>query len=97
MISQTNQDVGGDVETRSVASSADQEASPGQVESAAGGDLPRLTLIAAKPVPKTRRSADVQALEAHVERRQRLAAQIRVENPLRTEEEIEERLEQFGV
>jgi hypothetical protein len=50
-----------------------------------------------KPVPKTRRLADERALEAHAERRQRLAAQIRVENPARTEEEIEERLAQFGV
>jgi hypothetical protein len=76
-----------------------QGASPGQgesgqVESAADGDLTR---IAAKPVPKTRPSTDAQALEAHIERRRRLAAQIRVENPLHTEEEIEARLEQFGV
>lgn len=97
MINQTNQDVGGDAEPRNLANSANHGASPGQVESAAGGDLPRLRRIAMKPVPTTRRSADAQALEAHVERRRRLAAQIRVENPLRTEEEIEARLEQFGV
>jgi hypothetical protein len=97
MISQTNQDVGGDVEPWNVASSVDQEVSPAQVESAAGVDLPQPMRIAAEPVPKTRRSADAQALEAHIERRRRLAAQIRVENPLRTEEEIEARLEQFGV
>ncbi len=97
MMSQMNQDVGGDVEPRNVASPADQGGPPGQVESEAGGDLPPLRQIAAKSVPMTRRSADAQALEAHVERRQRLAAQIRVENPLCTEEEIEARLEQFGV
>ena len=42
------------------------------------------------------RIAEEQALEAHAERRRRLAAQARVENPARTEEEIEARLEQFG-
>jgi hypothetical protein len=97
MISQTNQDVGGDAEPRNIASSANQGALPAQVECAAGGDLPQFRRIAAKPVPKTTRSADAQALEAHIERRRRLAVQIRVENPLRTEEEIEARLEQFGV
>jgi hypothetical protein len=97
MIGQTNQDVGGDVEPRNVANSVGQGASPGQVESAADGDLPQFGQIAAKPVPKAGRSADARALEAHIERRRRLAAQIRVEDPLRTEEEIEARLEQFGV
>ncbi|SRR5579871_63522 len=97
MIGQTNQDVGGDVEPRNVASSTDQGASPAQVESAPGGNLPPLRQIAAKPVPETKRSAEAQALEAHIERRQRLAAQIRIENPSCTEEEIEARLEQFGV
>jgi hypothetical protein len=41
--------------------------------------------------------ADGRALEAYIERRRRLAARIRLENPARTEEEIEARLEQFGV
>jgi hypothetical protein len=40
--------------------------------------------------------AHVQALEAYIERRRKLAARIRLENPGRTEEEIEARLEQFG-
>ena len=97
MITQMNQDVGGDVEPPNVASSADQEASPAQVESAAGGGVPPLRQVAAKPVLKTKHSADAQALEAHIERRRRLAAQIRMENPSCTEEEIEARLEQFGV
>jgi hypothetical protein len=96
MISQTDQDVGGNTELQTFVSSANQAASPGQVESAAGGGLPPLTGIAPNRVPKTKSIADAQALEAHVERRRRLAALIRVENPLRTEEEIEERLEQFG-
>jgi hypothetical protein len=96
MISQTDQDADGDAEPQNFVSSANQGASPGQAESAAGGGLPPLTGISSKRVPKTRRIADAQALEAHAERRRRLAALIRVENPRRTEEEIEERLEQFG-
>jgi hypothetical protein len=47
--------------------------------------------------PNAVRVVATQALEAHAERRQRLAAQARVENPARTEEEVEARLEQFGV
>jgi hypothetical protein len=97
MISQTGQDVGGNAEPQNLLSAVDQEASSGQAESAAGDGLARPTRIASKRVPKTKRIADAQALEAHVERRRRLATLIRVENPSRTEEEIEERLEQFGV
>ena len=54
------------------------------------------TAVGNTPVPKTQRVADAQKPEAHAERRQRLAERIRVENPARSEEEIEERLEQFG-
>ncbi len=97
MISQTDHDVGGNAEPQNLVSSADQGMSLGQAESTAGGGLPPLPRIASKRVPKTKRIADAQALEAHVERRRRLAELIRVENPSRTEEEIEERLEQFGV
>jgi len=97
MISQTGQDVGGNAEPRNLVSTANEGASTEQSESAAGRGLPRLPRIASKHVPKIKRIADAQALEAHVERRQRLATLIRVENPSRTEEEIEERLEQFGV
>ena len=97
MISQTDQDVGGNAELQNLVSSANQGASPEQSGSAAGMGFPRLPRIASEHVPKIKRIADAQALEAHVERRQRLAALIRVENPSRTEEEIEERLEQFGV
>ena len=39
---------------------------------------------------------DARALEAYAERRRKLAAQIRLEDPSRTEEAIEARLEQFG-
>jgi hypothetical protein len=48
------------------------------------------------PVSKTQLVADAQKLEAHVERRQRLAERLRAENPARSDEEIEELLEQFG-
>lgn len=73
MISQANQDVGGDA-------------------------APRLDRAAmAQAEPKAVRVAAEQALEAHAERRRRLAEQARVENPARTEEEVEARLEQFGV
>jgi hypothetical protein len=41
-------------------------------------------------------NADTRTLEAYVERRRKLAAQIRAENPSCTEEEIEARLEVFG-
>jgi ABC-type Na+ efflux pump permease subunit len=51
------------------------------------------TATAAKSV----RAAATQALETHAERRQRLAERAKVENPARTDEEIEARLEQFGV
>jgi hypothetical protein len=62
-----------------------------------GGGGPRLSQAETAPAPKSARNAATQALEAHVERRQRLAEQARVENPARTDEEIEARLEQFGV
>jgi hypothetical protein len=48
------------------------------------------------PVSKMQREADAQKLEAHASRRQRLAEQFRAESPARTDEEIEELLEQFG-
>jgi hypothetical protein len=57
----------------------------------------RLSAAEEPPAPKSARAAAEQALEAHVERRQRLAERARVENPARSDEEIEARLEQFGV
>jgi hypothetical protein len=83
-------------EARDLATAASAAASD-QTERVAGEALLPLSRAATKPVPKTRLLADERALKAHAERRQRLAAQIRVENPSRTEEEIEERLAQFGV
>jgi uncharacterized protein YlxW (UPF0749 family) len=42
------------------------------------------------------RSASARALAQHIERRRRLADQIRAAHPTYTKAEIEERLEQFG-
>jgi hypothetical protein len=95
MVSQANQDIRGNVEARNVAGAANPVASPERTVRGADMALPPLSRTA-KPMPKPRRIADAQALEAHAERRRRLAAQARVENPARTEEEIEARLEQFG-
>ncbi len=92
MINQMNQGAGGDAEPWSDASSADRLMSPKNVVDEA--------LLSMQPErtaePKVMRIADVRALEAYVERRRKLAARIRLENPSRTEEEIEARLEQFG-
>jgi hypothetical protein len=95
MISQTSEDPGRNAEARTLASAANHASH--DAPEVPDGALARLSLAAAKPASSTRRRADEQALEAHVERRRRLAVQIRVENPSRTEEEIEERLAQFGV
>jgi hypothetical protein len=63
-----------------------------------GGGAPRLDRAAiAQAAPKVVRIAAARALEAHAERRRRLAVRAKVENPARTDEEIEARLEQFGV
>jgi hypothetical protein len=94
MISQANQDADGNSEAQNLASAANAAASE---QAERGADKVQRLNRGAKPVPKTQRVADAQALEAHAERRQRLAAQVKVENPSRTEEEIEERLAQFGV
>jgi hypothetical protein len=96
MISQMNHDASGNAEARNLATAANVAASE-QTERGADEALLRLSHVATKPAAKNKRLAEAQALEAHAERRQRLAAQIRVENPSRTEEEIEERLTQFGV
>jgi hypothetical protein len=63
-----------------------------------GGAAPRLDRAAiTQAAPKAVRAAAARELAAHAERRRRLAELIRVENPARTEEEVEARLEQFGV
>ncbi len=96
MISQMNHGAGADTEPRSDASLADRVMSCGQIKN--GEALPSMQpqRIVVSPGPKVMRSADGRALEAFIERRRRLAARIRLENPARTEEEIEARLEQFG-
>jgi len=94
MISQMSQGAGGDAEPRSDANSADRLMSPKNVEAALQTMRPQRTTV--RSAPKVMRIADVQELDAHVERRRKLAARIRLENPSRTEEEIEARLEQFG-
>ncbi len=95
MINQTNQGTGGNAELRSDASSASRLMSPKNVvEQALQSMQPERTTP--RPAPQVMRMADLRALEAYVERRRKLAARIRLENPSRTEEEIEERLEQFG-
>jgi len=89
MTNRINQDAGAHAEPRSDANSADQQMASGQMSM-------RLQRISTLPAPKVIGIADARALEAHVERRSKLAERIRLENPSRTEEEIEARLEQFG-
>ena len=97
MIDRINQDRGTHTERPSPANSADQPMSSGQIENVEALRTMRPERIAAPRAPKfIGIMADAPALQAHVERRKKLAAQIRLENPSRTEEEIEARLEQFG-
>jgi hypothetical protein len=96
MTKQTNLYAGGDAEARS-ANSADQPMSSGQIKNAVDEGLRIMELETAITVtPKGVRNGDTRTLEAYVERRRKLAAQIRAENPSCTEEEIEARLEVFG-
>ncbi len=93
MINQMNQ--GADAELRSDANSADRLMPLKHVvDEALQSMRPERTTV--RPEPKVMRIADLRGLEAYVERRRKLAARIRLENPSRTEEEIEARLEQFG-
>jgi hypothetical protein len=96
MINQINHGTGADTELRSDASLADQMMSSGQVKKGEALQSMRSERTAVRRPPNVMPVAHVQALEAYVERRRRLAARIRSENPARTEEEIEARLEQFG-
>jgi hypothetical protein len=97
MINQTNLGAGADAEPRNDANLPDQVMSSGQVKK--GEVLPSMrsepTAVRRRP-PNVMPIAHVQALEAYIERRRKLAARIRLEDPARTEEEIEARLEQFG-
>jgi hypothetical protein len=97
MIKQTNFYTGGDAEACS-ANSADQLMSSGQIKNAVdeGLRIMELERTAIPAMPKGVRNPDARTLEAYVERRRKLATQIRAENPSCTEEEIEARLEVFG-
>jgi len=93
MINQMNQGAGTDAGSRSDAISPDRLKPLKNVE----GETLKPTRPERSAAPRNvTHTADVQALEAYVERRRKLAARIRLENPARTEEEIEARLEQFG-
>jgi hypothetical protein len=97
MIDHITEDSGTHAELPSHANSAEQQTSSGQIENVEALRSMRPARIAATRAPKfIGIMADAPALQAHVERRKKLAAQIRLENPSRTEEEIEARLEQFG-
>jgi hypothetical protein len=93
MIDQMNLGAGADTEPRNDASLADQMMSSGQVKK---GEALRSERTAVRRPPNVMPIAHVQALEAYIERRRKLAQRIRLEDPARTEEEIEARLEQFG-
>ena len=103
MIKQMNHFSGGDAESRSVPNAADQLMSPGQIKNAVDETLRMMelerTAIPARPTGMPiadARTLEARTLEAYVERRRKLAARIRAENPSCTEEDIEARLEQFG-
>jgi hypothetical protein len=96
MINRMNHDAGADTEPRNDASLVDQALSSGQVKKGEAVQLMRSERTAVRRPPNVMPIAHVQALEAYIERRRRLVAQIRLEDPARTEEEIEARLEQFG-
>jgi hypothetical protein len=96
MISLVNQDMDAHVELRRDADPANQQTPSGQITNVEALCSMRPESNATVSEPKFGGTADARALEAYVERRTKLAAQIRLENPSRTEEEIEARLEQFG-
>jgi hypothetical protein len=93
MINQMNQDASAHAEPRGDADSADQQMSSGQITNV---EALRSKRLVTPEAPKFTGMADARALDAYVERRRKLAARIRLENPSCTEEEIEARLEQFG-
>lgn len=98
MINQANPDTGGRVERSGDANPVDPLMSSGEIKNVAHEALRSVTpeRTAISLTPKVMHIADARALEAYVERRRKLAARIRMENPACTEEEIEARLEQFG-
>jgi hypothetical protein len=96
MTNQINRGGAADTEPRSDASLAGEVRSSGQAKKGEALPSMRSERTAARRPPNVMPIAHVQALEAYVERRRKLAARIRLEDPARTEEEIEARLEQFG-
>jgi len=78
--------------------SAEHPMLSGQVKNAVDGALRMMEReqAANSPMPKAILNTHALTLEAHVDRRKKLAAQIRAENPYIAEEDIEARLEQFG-
>jgi hypothetical protein len=87
---------GAHAEARRDADPANQQMSCGQITDVEALRSMQPEPTATPPGPKFMGTADARALEAYAERRRKLAAQIRLENPSRSEEEIEARLEQFG-
>jgi len=96
MIDQTNHGAGADTEPRDDASLTDEVMSSGQLKRSEALPSMRPARTAVRRPPNVMPIAHVQGLEAYIERRRKLAARIRSEDPARTEEEIEARLEQFG-
>jgi len=99
MIQQTKHDAGGDTARSGSANSAEPPVPSGQVKGAVDGALRMMAWEKAPPASVSAGipEANARTLEAYVARRKKLAARIRAENPDCTEEEIEARLEQFGV
>jgi hypothetical protein len=97
MINQMKRDAGVHAEAGSDTESADQRMASGQIT-----NIEALRSMEAERTGTARKPkfkgimASARALEAYVERRKKLAERIRLEDPARTDEEIEERLEQFG-
>ena len=96
MINHISPDTGTPTERRSDANPVDQQMSSGQITSVKALRSVRPERTVPPSAPKFTGVADARTLEAYVERRRKLAARVRLENPSRTEEEIEARLEQFG-
>jgi hypothetical protein len=76
-----------------------QQMLPGQVKKPADPASPIMQpdRLVTGPSPKDKRSTDARAIQAHVDRRRRLAERIKAERPSYTQDEIEARLEQFGL
>jgi hypothetical protein len=87
---------GAHAEARHDADPANQQTWCGQITDVEALRSMQPEPIATPPGRKFMSMADARALEAYAERRRKLAAQIRLENPSCSEEEIEARLEQFG-